>query len=442
MRSRIATARALLNELRMRHLLRCAIALLLLSPLAASAYQLKMDSTGAAVRWAHAVEFVVDANAHERLGEAGAFVAIQASIDALNGAAPGLALTVRAGEVTGVGFNFDGGVNQNEIVVPDEWTYDARALAVTVVTLHTGRHEILDADIAFNRQHRKFKVLPATSQAGGEFDDIQNTLTHELGHAVGLAHNPEVPEAVMYPGARKGEVNKRTLSEDDQAGLLALYAHPATAAPSERGGTSADALGSEGALPTGCAAAPGAGGAGVLLILLSSIPLFGRGARRRSAGRSVSEDGAMRRSASAVIATTLLLASPAIAGDHVREPAEVDRAEWVATTRVVATRTLPPGPGQRMLRTELELQLRRCVKGACPEVVRVLVPGGRHGELEQIVDDHRVPEAGEIVALVQADTSIPTTRPTTRPALFRLETSRDFVAFARGLAGSGLELPR
>lgn len=428
----------------MRHLLRSFLALLLVSPLAANAYQLKTDSTGAVVRWGHAVEFVVDASADERLGESGAFVAIQASIEALNGAAPGLALTVRAGEVTGVGFNFDGGVNQNEIVVPDEWTYDNRALAVTVVTLHTGRHEILDADIAFNRQHRRFKVLPATSQPGGDFDDIQNTLTHELGHAVGLAHNPELPEAVMYPGARKGEVIKRALSEDDHAGLLELYPHPATAAAPERGGTSTDALNSEGALPTGCSAAPGGGGAGVLLILLSSVALFGRGGRR-SGGRRVSDVGGLRRAASAVTASILLLASPAFAFDAEREPAEVERAEWVATTRVVATRTLPPASGQRMLRTELELQLRQCVKGACPKVVRVLVPGGRHGELEQIVDAHRVPEAGEIVALVQVPsevTSADSPSAAARPALFRLETSRDFVAFARGLAGSGLELPR
>lgn len=432
----------------MRHLLRSVAALLCLAPFLANAYQLKTDSTGATVRWPHAVTFVIDAAADARLGESKTFAAVQASIDTLNGAAPGLAVSVRAGEVHGVGYDFNGGLNQNEIVVPEEWTYDPRALAVTVVTLHTGRHEILDADIAFNRQHRRFKVLPETSRAGGEFDDIQNTLTHELGHAVGLAHNPEVPEAVMYPGARKGEVNKRVLAEDDRAGLLELYAHPSTALPaSAQGSGASDALTGEGGPQVGCAAAPGAGGAGILVILLSAVMLQGRGrtGARKSAAQSAARpvnDRTRRLPVAAAVVAALVAAAPALASDEVREPAEVETAEWVATTRVLSRRTVAPSAGQRILQTELELQLRQCVKGECPPVVRVRVPGGRQGEIEQIVDDHRVPEAGEVIALVQAS-RLQTTSPTAaQPKVFRLETSRDFVAFARGLAQSGLTLPQ
>jgi MYXO-CTERM domain-containing protein len=52
---------------------------------------------------------------------------------------------------------------------------------------------------------------------------VQNTVTHELGHALGLAHVMDHPEAVMFPMAFDGDVDKRTLSSDDLAGLTALY---------------------------------------------------------------------------------------------------------------------------------------------------------------------------------------------------------------------------
>jgi len=52
--------------------------------------------------------------------------------------------------------------------------------------------------------------------------DVQSTVTHELGHVVGLMHTPS-PEATMYFGGRRARTMWRTLHADDIAGICYLY---------------------------------------------------------------------------------------------------------------------------------------------------------------------------------------------------------------------------
>lgn len=107
-------------------------------------------------------------------------------------------------------------------------------------------------------------------QAGCIYIDLQNTLTHEIGHFIGLSHpcgDPGLPacssdpgyvQTTMYPQTTAGDVAKRTLSPDDVAGLCAIY-------PASGGGC-------------GC----GSGGApGVVAALLAIVALR---PRRRSTG--------------------------------------------------------------------------------------------------------------------------------------------------------------
>ena len=79
-------------------------------------------------------------------------------------------------------------------------------------------------------------------QDGCSFMDLQNTVTHEAGHFIGLAHpcesdpstasrngvpvcsaHPEMIPVTMYPSAQVGEISKRTLEPDDVEGVCTVY---------------------------------------------------------------------------------------------------------------------------------------------------------------------------------------------------------------------------
>ena len=88
------------------------------------------------------------------------------------------------------------------------------AIAVTRLTSDDGR--FTDTDIVFNAG-----MLYSTTQAAGTFD-IEGTLTHELGHAIGLDHSGVVT-ATMFATAVRGSRRLRTLTEDDRAFAREVY---------------------------------------------------------------------------------------------------------------------------------------------------------------------------------------------------------------------------
>jgi predicted Zn-dependent protease len=195
--------------------------ILILLSTSAFAFELRKDRTGATVRWPQAVHFVVDARLDERLGAVGATAAVARALETWKAA--GLDVSIEAGEVSGVSYSRTE-PNRNEIVVIEkDWPYDRDVMAVTVVTVDAATHQIIDADIAINAVENRFSVLGAASTRGGQFVDVQNTLTHELGHALGLQHDSQHPESVMFPMAYAGDIDKRALSADDLAALDVLY---------------------------------------------------------------------------------------------------------------------------------------------------------------------------------------------------------------------------
>lgn len=113
--------------------------------------------------------------------------------------------------------------NQNSIVFAPKGAPQANgALAITIVTYDRSEGKILDADIVFNGEHR---FAPAEILGAGAQDayDLQNVLTHELGHFLGLGEQPDDKRSTMFPHSAPQETSKRGLTERDRRILRGLY---------------------------------------------------------------------------------------------------------------------------------------------------------------------------------------------------------------------------
>jgi hypothetical protein len=198
---------------------------------------------------------------------------------------------------------------QNAVVFRlDNWTHDPGAIGLTTVFFvdtpgRIGDASILDADIELNGQNFTFTndAASATPRDGTVIADLENTLTHELGHVQGLAHtcwdhvtdtppldnlgdpipdcNSVLPASIldttMYPYAlTPGETSKRNLSPDDVAGVCDVY--PSTGTPPACFLHVSSGIGCS----IGRAAPPTPSSAALLLLLLAALVL-GRARSRR-----------------------------------------------------------------------------------------------------------------------------------------------------------------
>ena len=103
--------------------------------------------------------------------------------------------------------------------------FSGRGIGYTKLFYNLRTGEIGEADILLNPR-QKF----STDGSPGTYD-LEATLTHELGHLLGLDHSAE-PGSVMREGqpingpSRRGPLNDRDLGVDDRAGSRALYGEP------------------------------------------------------------------------------------------------------------------------------------------------------------------------------------------------------------------------
>jgi hypothetical protein len=220
--------------------------------------------------------------------------------------------------------------HQNSIMFRDTWgcmpgpngypeCRDPNALAITSV-FATKWGQIVDADIEVNAVTFTWANLDTTPPGGGK-QDIQNALTHEMGHFIGLDHTcygdptrvrpndqngQPIPECgdvtpgdpvyatTMFASAVPGDVSKRSLEPDDQQAVCDIY--PAGAqdflacpVPDQGGGCGIGNVGNVARL--GSVSAPRADdisltgwrswvGAGTMLLSLAAIA-GARRARRR-----------------------------------------------------------------------------------------------------------------------------------------------------------------
>lgn len=120
--------------------------------------------------------------------------------------------------------NANDGIN-NIILVTDSWPFDPDAIAITrnfyVADDSNRAGLILDSDILLNGVDHEFTT---TNEPGKH--DVQNIVTHESGHFIGMGHetDPIDMDATMYAVASPNEFNKRVLKADDLAGLHNAYA--------------------------------------------------------------------------------------------------------------------------------------------------------------------------------------------------------------------------
>jgi hypothetical protein len=126
--------------------------------------------------------------------------------------------------------------------------YDPFALAVTSVFARKVDGEILDADVELNAVTFEWADLNRHPDLNATAQDLQNTLTHEFGHFIGLDHtctlsvaragqtddkglpvptcsraSELVRETTMFAAVIPGDMDRRTLAPDDQRGACTVY---------------------------------------------------------------------------------------------------------------------------------------------------------------------------------------------------------------------------
>lgn len=106
----------------------------------------------------------------------------------------------------------------------DERGYLPSAYAVTTTWFGVRSGEIFDADILLNEEHWSWMECPEGGCTDGRDVDLKNTLVHEIGHFLGLAHSGVgAEESTMWSCAPPGQVIKRDLDPDDIEGLCSIY---------------------------------------------------------------------------------------------------------------------------------------------------------------------------------------------------------------------------
>ncbi|QRN95239.1 matrixin family metalloprotease [Archangium violaceum] len=159
------------------------------------------------------------------------------------------------------------GPNENIILLRDRactqpesedcWRHGTETLAMTTSTFRMRSGEVLDTDIELNAV-AFFSQTPTV--------DLQGAVTHELGHALGLAHSPD-SRSTMYPHYQ-GQGSSSAIDEGSRQAMCSIYPPGAPAVDCVEAEPELRQLTSK---PQGCSAAPGAGAGALLLGLVTLL---------------------------------------------------------------------------------------------------------------------------------------------------------------------------
>ncbi|HVW26700.1 MAG TPA: matrixin family metalloprotease [Polyangiaceae bacterium] len=173
----------------------------------------------------------------------------------------------------------------------DKWPYEGAdsTLALTSTIFEKSSGALLDADVEINSIDN---VITTTSISSQVQRDLQAIVTHEAGHFLGLGHSQD-PKATMYAEYSPGDLNYRSLTADDQAGICSVYPPnrdaPACTAPSPAHGFSLYCGGGDDdgtASVSGCTM-PSRGGASAAggLLVVAALGSAALGRRRKRTPR-------------------------------------------------------------------------------------------------------------------------------------------------------------
>lgn len=108
------------------------------------------------------------------------------------------------------------------------WSHSSTTIGLTSVTYSTRTGIAVDADIELNGADFVFTTVASPPCAQGSAlancvaYDVQNTMTHEIGHVVGFDHVAS-PSSTMAPTAPMGETSKRIIDLGTADGFCSTY---------------------------------------------------------------------------------------------------------------------------------------------------------------------------------------------------------------------------
>ena len=181
----------------------------------------------------------------------------------------------------------------------DCWDHGDGVIATTTTTSNRFTGQINDTDIEINdavgSDGSKFSFTavdgpPCTdiNETGCVRIDIQNTITHEWGHTLGLDHTTD-PNATMYATAPEGEVSKRVLGSDDIQGICDIYPRGSRTVTCDNDPIDLKLAGSSNG---GCGCSQAQTGPGAALALAALLLHISRRSRRRPQTAIIPSSGA------------------------------------------------------------------------------------------------------------------------------------------------------
>jgi hypothetical protein len=154
--------------------------------------------------------------------------AIRGAADTWNGTGAGPRIDVNTGEARDVAVD---GHSTLRFVTRD-WPYNENAGAMTMTWSRQSDDTIVEVDILINADGRRWQNVSRGPDHDHDHDsdserpeafDLQNAVTHELGHALGLKDDTEHLEATMFFMIHEGETKKRDLHDVDEGALIEAY---------------------------------------------------------------------------------------------------------------------------------------------------------------------------------------------------------------------------